>query len=66
VPIPEEFIEGLVEMAAHTLQLKEGGKIFADASELYQKFLQKSKEWQRWKTLKHPRYWVERESPKKG
>lgn len=64
--VPDEFTESLIELAAHVLQLKEGGKIFADASVLYQKFLSEMKDYGRWRYLVQPRYWIEAAAVKKG
>lgn len=64
--VPDEFTEALIELAAHVLQLKEGGKIFADASVLYQKFLSEMKDYGRWRYMAQPRFWVESQAVKKG
>lgn len=66
VQIPDEFIEIMEEYASFTLQLKEGGKIFSDASLLYQRFLHRMKELGRWTGLRQPRYFVETTSVKEG
>lgn len=66
INLPDEFTETVVELAAHVLQLKEGGKIFADASALYQKFLSEMKDYGRWRWMIQPRYFVEVEAVKKG
>lgn len=66
IVLPDEFTETVVELAAHVLQLKEGGKIFSDASLLYQKFLSEMKDYGRWRYMIQPRYWVEVQAVKKG
>lgn len=66
VSVPDEHVDTLVNLASHILQLKEGGKIFADASQAYQDFLHGMKTMGRWQKLKQPRYWVEVEAQKKG
>lgn len=60
VQVPDEMLDAVEALTTHVLQLKEGGKTFADASSAYNAFLGQVKEWERWKRLKHPRYWVEK------
>jgi hypothetical protein len=64
IQFPNEFSELIEDMAVVTLVLKEGGKIFSDASILYQKYLSKLKQWKRWQSAVMPAYWVEMEQAK--
>ncbi len=66
INVPDEFTEIIIEGAAHVLQLKEGGKVFADASILYQKFLSEMKDYGRWRYMVQPRYWVEAQAIRQG
>jgi len=66
IDLPDEYTQIIDDYAAHVLQLKEGGKIFADASLLYQKFLSVMKDYGRWRYLVQPRYWIEAQAVKKG
>jgi len=63
---PDTFASTVEDLASHTLQLKEGGKIFSDASVGYQAFLATAKNLMRWRTMKQPRYWIETEQVKMG
>ncbi len=64
VHIQDELIDPVKHLAILALQFKEGGKVFADGSLNYQEFLGHVKEWERWKSVKHPRYFVEKEAVK--
>lgn len=56
--LDDEFVEIIEEYCAHRLPLKVGGKIFTDASLLYQSFLRKMKERRMVQGVKMPRYFV--------
>lgn len=64
VQVQDSFAQCIEHMAAHTLQLKEGGKIFADSSALYQEFLEQMKELKRFRREVNPVYWFEAQSEK--
>lgn len=66
IDLPDEYTQIIDDYAAHVLQLKEGGKIFADASLLYQKFLSIMKDYGRFRYMTQPRYFVESQAVKKG
>ena len=54
----DETADLVVELAAHVLQVKEGGKPFADSTRIYQDFLKKMKVKTRWTKLKMPKFFV--------
>jgi hypothetical protein len=62
--LQDEYVDILEEYAAHIIQLKEGGKIFSDASLLFLRFQEKMREYARWRNYVQPRYFVEVESVK--
>lgn len=62
--ISDQLADAVQNLAAHVLMLKEGGKIFADASLQYQRFLHDMKSMGRWRTLRQPRYFIEQVSEK--
>jgi hypothetical protein len=64
VQCPDHFTDTLVDYAAHVMQLKEGGKIFADSAALYHDFQSQMKEFGRWRNMQQPRYWIEVSDPK--
>jgi hypothetical protein len=66
VQASDEILDGIEEMAAHVLQLKEGGKIFADSTAGYQAFLREMKLHERWQNLRHPRFFLEKQQVKEG
>jgi hypothetical protein len=66
VQLEDEATDAVSHLAAHTLQIKEGGKVFADSSLHYQEFLHEMKAKERWRRITHPRYWVEVESVKEA
>lgn len=59
ISIPDEFSEMLENMAVVTLVLKEGGKIFADGSIMYQKYMSRLKAFKRFENMRFPIYFVE-------
>lgn len=59
VQLEDEAADSVSHLAAHALQIKEGGKVFADSSLHYQEFLHEMKAKERWRRITHPRYWVE-------
>ncbi len=58
IALEDEYIDMAVEYAGHRIQLKEGGKTFADASMSLQTFWKIMKERSRYRGLTFPRYWV--------
>jgi len=64
--IPGELTDAIRAMAAHVLQLKEGGKIFADSAAAYQEFLHQSKLLSIWRDWKRPRFYLEQQQPSEG
>jgi hypothetical protein len=66
VQADDEILDGIQDMAAHILQLKEGGKIFADSTAGYQAFLREMKLHERWQNLRHPRFFLEKQQVKEG
>jgi hypothetical protein len=62
IPIPDEFEELICEYAGHVCQLKESGAAFSQSSLLYQRFLRRLGEYQRFETARHPVYYVEHEA----
>ena len=59
IDLPDEMTDAIEDLAVLGLQLKEGGKPFADASTKYQDFLRDVTIWQRWRGIKHPRFFIE-------
>ena len=57
----DEIMDGIVVMSAHVLQLKDGGKVFADTATAYQGFLRQMKLSEAWRNLRHPRWFIEKE-----
>lgn len=66
ITVEDEYAECIVELAADTLQIKEGGKIFADSTALYLKFLSKMREKKRWRSQVNPRYFVKVEKQREA
>lgn len=62
--LSDSWLELVEDYAFYTLVLVEGGKIFADASKLFQKFQKQMRELQMWQTQINERYFVETESLK--
>lgn len=62
----DEVLDGIQQMAIHVLQLKEGGKVFADSTSSYQGFLKQMKLAQIWQDLKAPKFWLEKQQVKEG
>lgn len=62
--LDDEFVSLVTEYGGHRLVLKEGGKVFADASVLIQSFWHTMKSLRTWQYLKMPRYFVQVEEPK--
>jgi hypothetical protein len=59
VAMPNEYTEALVMCAAHTLMLKETGKLFKTASLVFNDYQRIMKKLSIWKGYTQPRYWVE-------
>ena len=59
ISFPNEYAEALEDMAVVTLVMKESGTIFTQASVMYQKFISKMKQFQRFENLRWPAYWIE-------
>lgn len=57
--IPDEYTEMIEDMSVVTLALKESGKIFSDASSMYQGYLSKLKKMTMWQHARWPAYYVE-------
>lgn len=66
VQADDEILDGIQDMTAHILQLKEGGKIFADSTSGYQAFLREMKLKERWQDLRHPRFFLEKAQVKEA
>lgn len=66
VQADDVVLDGIEQMAVHVLQLKEGGKTFADSTAGYQQFLREMKGIELWKLVKHPKFWIERQQVKEG
>jgi len=64
IPIPNEYAEPLEELAAFSLQLKEGFPLFEKAAMMYTKFLSRMKDQARWRKDTMPAYYVEQKEPK--
>lgn len=62
--LSDSWMELIEDYAFYTLVLTEGGKIFADASKLFQKFQKRMGELQMWQLQINPRYFVEVENQK--
>lgn len=62
--LADDWLELVENYAFYTLTFTEGGKIFADASKLFQHFQRRMKDLQIWTTMTNPRYFVEQESPR--
>lgn len=61
--LDDEFVTMLVDYCGHRLVLKEGGKVFSDASILIQTYWREMKGLKRLQTWKAPRYFVQVQSP---
>lgn len=59
--LADEFDELVVEYAYMNATIREPGKVFTDASRLYQPWLKKINELRRWQDQVSPRYWIEKE-----
>jgi hypothetical protein len=57
--IPAEYVEIITEMAAHVLQLKEGGKIFQDSISMFKRSMAKLKQMSIWQADRQPFYRAE-------
>jgi len=66
VDAADEALDGIQQMAVHVLQLKEGGKIFADSTSQYQNFLRQMKLMEMYDDVKHPRFFLEKQQVKEG
>jgi hypothetical protein len=66
IDIPDEMIDAVEDLAVLALQIKEGGSVFYQASTKYSSFLSQVKTWERWRGIKHPRYFVEAEAVKRA
>ncbi len=64
VQCPDHFTDTLVDYAAHILQLKEGGNIFAESVAFFHDFQSQVKEFGRWRMMQQPRFWLEVADPK--
>lgn len=62
--MPNEIREGIVDYAAHVLQLDEGGSIFAQSSRSYQSFMRTIKSAMYLKQMVMPSYFVSEAVPK--
>lgn len=62
----DEVLDGIQQMTAHVLQLKEGGKVFADSTTAYQNFLRQMKLAEMWNEIVHPRWFLEKQQVKEG
>lgn len=59
IQFPNEFVEAVTDMSIVALVLKEGGKIFADAQQIYQKAISKVKKFRRYEMGRMPAWPVE-------
>lgn len=58
ISIPDEYLTMLISYVSHRIRLKEGGKVFSDASLLLQQFYRDLKRLGRFQTAKFPSYWI--------
>ncbi len=61
--LDDDFVTLIVDYCGHRLVLKEGGKVFSDASLLIQSYWRNTKQLKRWQTFKAPRYFVQVQQP---
>jgi hypothetical protein len=66
VQAPDEVLDSIQEMAAHVLQLKEGGAVFAGSVGSYQDFQKETDTLTVWRELSRPRFDLERQAPREG
>lgn len=62
--LADEHANLVEDRAFITLTLKEGGKIFTDASKIYPKWLVRMKDLRMWEEFTNPKYWVDVKSDK--
>jgi hypothetical protein len=60
MPLEDEFVSIITEYVAHRMPLKEGGRPFAAASELYKNFIRNMKQRTMFQKMQFPRYFVMR------
>jgi hypothetical protein len=63
VQLEDEWVPTILRYAAHTLQFKVGGMIFAQAAQHYKSFLSEMKVRKAWEAMKMPQFFIQLQQP---